>query len=147
MGENCKYNGGNNNTKWVVDFAEDKNIIAVCPEELAGMSIPRVPSEQIGDKVFNKDGVDVSEYFINGSETGFNLANEFAKLTGEKLEGAILKANSPSCGCGFVYDGSFSGKKIKGDGYFTKKLKEARIPVITEEDSPDLFDTLKGELL
>lgn len=134
MGENCKYNGLNNETKWVTDFVAEKNIIAICPEELGGLGTPRPPAEQIGDRVVNKEGKDVTEMFLNGALQGCELALEVAKLTGEPIEGAILKANSPSCGCQFIYDGTFTGTRIPGDGYFTKELKKAGIPVYTELD-------------
>jgi uncharacterized protein YbbK (DUF523 family) len=85
-------------------------------------------SEQKGNKVFNKEGKDVTAEFEKGAQEALNIA----KMAGCKE--AILKSKSPSCGSGLVYDGSFSGKLIKGDGVFAKLLKANNIKVVTEEE-------------
>lgn len=143
MGENCRYNGGNNFNPWVLDFAKDKNIISVCPEVLGGMDVPRIPCEQRGEKVYNKEGEDVTHHFIEGAELAYCLSLEYSKLLDDELEGAVLKANSPSCGCGYIYDGTFTGTKIKGNGFFAKKLLSSNIPVATEEDGENFIKILK----
>ena len=145
MGENCKYSGGNNETPWVLDFARDKSIVAICPEELGGLTTPRSPSEQVGERVMSQEGMDVTDAFVSGAETGLLVAMKAAELAGETLEGAILKAYSPSCGSCWVYDGTFSHTKISGEGYFARALKEHGIPVFTEVDQEE-FQTANREI-
>lgn len=132
LGENVKYNGGNNLTGPVVEFLKDKEYITVCPETAGGLPIPRVPSERLKDRVIARDGKDVTEEFLSGAQRCFD---EVLKRVGLKeIEGAILKAKSPSCGSGTIYDGSFSGVTVPGDGVFTELLKSKGIRVMTELD-------------
>ena len=134
LGHNCKYNGGNNRHQAVLDFAESHSCFAVCPEGISGLPTPRPPAEYVGDRVIDKEGSDVTEYFIKGAELSFDEAQAEAARRGESIEGAILKANSPSCGCGQIYDGTFSGTLVAGDGCFVKKLKAYDIHVISEKE-------------
>lgn len=134
MGTDCRYDGGNSRCQWVMDFAADKSIIEICPEELGGLNTPRPPAEQMGEKVMDQAGRNVTEEFKAGAHLGYEIALAGAELAGEKIEGAILKAKSPSCGCGKIYDGTFTRTLIEGDGYFTKVLKEHGIIVMTEAD-------------
>jgi uncharacterized protein YbbK (DUF523 family) len=127
-GINCNYKGQSKPNQAVINMVKAGKAIPICPEILGGLSTPRTAAEQRGDKVFTKNGVDVTAEFERGSEEGLKIA----KLCNCK-EG-ILKARSPSCGCGKIYDGNFSEKLIDGDGVFTKLLKKNGIKVITEED-------------
>ena len=128
MGDNCKYNGGNNYSEEVINYLKDKEYVKICPECLGGLSIPRVPSEICGDKVINKDGIDVTNEYNKGALESLKIAKDF------KADIAILKSNSPSCGCGMIYDGTFSKKLISGDGVTTKLFKENSIKVISSDD-------------
>lgn len=134
LGENCKYSGGNNECRWVKDFLKDKDYLPVCPEALGGLPTPRPPAELINGRAIDKNGKDVTENFIIGAEKTLQEAKKKAEELGQTLELAILKANSPSCGSGRIYDGTFTGKRINGDGIFAELLKKHDIPVITEED-------------
>lgn len=134
MGTDCKYNGGNNRCQWVIDFAKDKSIVEVCPEELGGLLTPRPSAEQIGNQVINSEGKDVTPEFQLGAQRGYEIATAVAEKSGDKIEGAILKANSPSCGCGKIYDGTFTRTVVDGDGYFARVLKEQGINIMTEAD-------------
>jgi uncharacterized protein YbbK (DUF523 family) len=134
MGNDCKYSGGNNRCEWVVDFAEDKSIVEICPEELGGLSTPRPPAELVDGKVINSEGKDVTIEFQFGAKRGYEIASTIAAKSGDIIEGAILKAKSPSCGCGKIYGGTFTHTVIDGDGCFARLLKEQGIKVITEED-------------
>lgn len=134
LGVNCKYNGGNNYCKQVKQISENHNYISVCPEVAGGLSAPRITAEIRGNKVYQSDGKEVTEYFINGAEIDFKKAIRSAREAGEEIELAILKARSPSCGAGKIYDGTFSGSIINGDGVFAKLLKQNGIKVITEEE-------------
>lgn len=139
LGNNCKYNGGNNYNENVVKFLENKDYIVICPEEMGKLTIPRVPSEiqysKTADevlkneaKVLSKNGDDVTKYFIDGA----NKALEIAKRNNCKL--AILKDGSPSCGSNYVYNGNFDGKKIIGKGVCAHLLEKNSIEVISEYD-------------
>ena len=125
LGTNCKYSGGNNYSEEVMEYLKDYEIIPICPEQLGGLSTPRPASEIIGDKVINNEGTDVTSNYQKGAEETLKIA----KLLGIKK--ALLKAKSPSCGNGKIYDGTFSGTLIDGDGITTKLLKENNIEVIT----------------
>lgn len=127
-GINCKYNGGNNFNPRVYRLLIEGKAIPVCPEVFGGLPTPRTPSEIRGDRVFMKSGEDVTEHFLEGAMKTLKVA----QAVGAKR--AILKQRSPSCGCGKIYDGSFEGKLIAGDGITTRLLKEHGIEVVTEED-------------
>ncbi len=133
LGVNCKYNGDNNKNKKVIEFLKDKEFIMVCPEELGDLGTPRIPCELVhkdnGDiKIINKEGKNLTEKFLNG-------ANEVLKIAkNNNAKKAILKAKSPSCGNGLIYDGSFTSTLVAGDGITTKLLKENKIEVFTEDE-------------
>ncbi len=128
LGVNCKYSGGNNYCEKLEALKDKYNFIDICPEVLGGLSTPRVPSEIVGNKVINKDGIDVTNNYLLGANLALKKALE------NNCQRAILKANSPSCGCGKVYDGTFSKKLIDGDGITTKLFKDNNIKVLTEEE-------------
>lgn len=128
LGTNCKYNGKNNKNDKVLEYIKDKYVIPICPEVFGGLSIPRIPSEIKDNSVINKEGIDVTKYFVNGSKKTLDIAKAL------DIKKAILKQKSPSCGCGKIYDGTFSGNIIDGDGITTRLLKENGIEIITEED-------------
>ncbi len=132
LGDNVKYNGGNNYTEAVEEFLKGKSFAAVCPEVTGGLSVPRHPCERLGDRIVNNIGEDVTEAFFEGARRC--LENVLDKAGNEEIEGAILKARSPSCGSGIIYDGTFSGVKIPGDGVFAELLKSKGIRVMTELD-------------
>lgn len=133
-GVNCKYNGGNNECEQIRELLRDKKYVLVCPEELGMLPTPRPPAELTKGRVIDKNGEDVTDNFIHGAEKALEIAEKRSAELNQKIELAILKANSPSCGCGKIYDGTFSGRIIKGDGETTKLLKKNGIKVISEED-------------
>lgn len=141
LGVNCKYNGGNNHCADVVKFIQDYAYVDVCPECAGGLPIPRVPSEiatiEGKERVVSQTGEDVTDAFIRGAERMLNRAVDVAEDAGEPLEGAILKAKSPSCGVGQVYNGQFDGTLVDGNGIFTRLLLERGIPVYTEKNLPE----------
>lgn len=128
LGKNCKYNGGNNLNQGVLDFIEGHEVIGVCPEQLGGLSVPRLPAEIVDGVVTNKEGVSVDDEFRKGAQEALAVALE------NKVDLAILQSRSPSCGVKEIYDGSFSGKKIKGQGVFAKLLSARGIKVLDAED-------------
>jgi len=137
LGENCKYHGGNNNDEKVKTFLKDKKYIPVCPEVMAGFSTPRPPAEILDGRVLNNLGEDITEGFIRGAELMWQAALKKSAEYGEEIEGAVLKARSPSCGACRIYDGSFKGKIIDGYGVAAEFLKKMGIKLMTEEDLQD----------
>lgn len=134
LGDNCKYNGGSNYNKFVIEFCRNRKYIAVCPEMAGGLPSPRLPAERRGERIMNRGGEDVTEMFFSGARREMENVIREAEKVGEKIEGAILKSNSPTCGSGTVYDGSFSGTLTKGDGCFAEMLKSRGIKVISEKE-------------
>ena len=128
LGKNCKYNGGNNLNQGVLEFIEGHEVIGVCPEQLGGLSTPRLSAEIVEGVVTNKEGISVDAEFRKGAQAALATALE------NKVDLAILQSRSPSCGVKEIYDGSFSGKKIKGQGVFAKLLSAHGIKVLDAED-------------
>ncbi|MGN1275895.1 MAG: DUF523 domain-containing protein [Floccifex sp.] len=122
LGINCKYNGKNNESKELIEALKNHEIVPVCPECTGGLSIPRIPCERKGNQVISKDGSDKSFYFEKGAQLTLKTIQK------EKVDALILQSRSPSCGVLEIYDGSFSGKLIKGQGVFAQKCMEAHIP-------------------
>ena len=131
LGHNCKYSGGNNLSRKVLDYIEGHEVIPVCPEVTGGMPTPRVPVELKNGKAINRDGEDVTEFFLRGVE------KTMKKLDGETIDLAILQSRSPSCGCKQVYDGSFTKTLIEGKGMFAQALAAAGIPMMDGDDVPE----------
>lgn len=128
LGENCKYNGGNNYCQRVIDFVKDHNVIPVCPEQMVGLSTPRLPAEISNGKVVNTEGVSVDMEYRKGAEAALRIALE------ERATHAILQPRSPSCGCKQVYDGTFSKTLLPGKGVFAQLLADHGIKLIQPED-------------
>lgn len=101
------------------------NIIPFCPEQAAGLPTPRKPCEIKDGSVYNVDGVDLTKEFLDGANETLKLCKMY------NIKKAYLKAKSPSCGKGKIYDGSFSGVLTDGDGIVTKLLEENEIEVIS----------------
>ncbi len=125
LGVNCKYDGGNNSSKEIDEFLKDYEIIPICPEIMGGLPTPRLAAEAKGNRVINTEGQDVTRNFQKGAEETLFLAKKY------DVKKALLKARSPSCGNGKVYDGTFTKTLIDGDGITTKILKENGIEIIT----------------
>lgn len=134
LGENCKYSGGNNKNDKVIALGKKHKLIPICPECFAQLPIPRPPAEIIGDKVFNKLGEDITEQFKDGAEKALYVAEE----AGCQL--AILKERSPSCGFGEIYDGSFTGKTIRGNGITAQLLYDNGITIYGESNVDKIED-------
>ena len=105
---------------------EKYNLIPFCPEIYGGLTTPRCPSERVGERVMMKDGTDVTENYKRGALIAYKMCCIF------NCKKALLKERSPSCGCGQIYDGSFSGRLTEGDGCTAELLKSKGINVIGE---------------
>ena len=136
LGENCKYSGGNNYTPAVEALKEKFDVIPICPEQMGGLPTPRIPAERVGEKVLTREGADVTAEYRKGAEDALAIA----KANGVKF--AVLQERSPSCGSECVYDGTFSGKLIPGQGVTAQLLEENGIKVYS---SGRIAEFLKGE--
>ena len=128
LGYNCKYNGGNNNSEKVAEFVRGHEVIPVCPEVMGGLPTPREPSEIVNGIVKHKDGSLVDSEFRKGAESALKKVKE----AGAEL--VILQSRSPSCGVSSIYDGTFSGTIIPGQGIFAKLLIDNNIKVMDVND-------------
>lgn len=128
LGENCTYRGDSNFCEKAIALGEKYELIPVCPEMDGGLSTPRNPAERIGDKVISNTGKDVTAEYVKGAEIALKAAME------NNVKFAVMKARSPSCGSGVIYDGTFTGTRICGDGVAAEALKNHGIQVITEEE-------------
>lgn len=129
----CRYDGKSVKKVDITPLAERYELVPICPEIYGGLPTPRTPSERVGDKVMMRDGRDVTENYQRGAES----ALEIAKMLG--CTKALLKSRSPSCGVGSIYDGSFSGTLIPGNGVTAQILLEEGFSVYTEETLEDLL--------
>lgn len=137
-GLNVRYNGKSKPNEKVIRMVLKGEAVAVCPEQLGGLPTPRAPLEIRGGtgddvlrkkaKVFNCEGEDKTRELVRGAKETLKIAKE------RGVKEAVFAARSPSCGCGRIYDGSFSGRLHNGDGVTTALLKRNGVKVITEEE-------------
>lgn len=121
----------------LLDALPRLRLVPVCPEILGGLPTPRTPSERQGERVVSKTGADVTAAYQKGAEETLRLARLFG------CRKALLKERSPSCGRGQIYDGSFSGRLIPGDGVTARLLEQEGIAVFGESQLQQLLETLK----
>lgn len=135
LGVRCRYDGTKKADEGVLKLLgrKDVTLIPVCPEQLGGMGTPRAASERKGDKVWNKEGEDVTAYYEEGAREAWKLAELYGCDT------AILKERSPSCGCGRIYDGNFTGNLAAGDGVTAQILKAHGLRVVGESEIHGIF--------
>lgn len=133
LGDNVKYNGGNNYNQELIDFLQKHEIYKVCPEVMGGLLIPRIPAEIKDDRVFNEKGKDVTNEYTKGALKVLEIAEK------NNIKVAILKERSPSCGSNEIYDGTFNHQVINGEGITTKLLKENEIIVLSENNYLEYF--------
>lgn len=132
VGLNTKYNGGNNYNEKIFNLVKEGKAIFVCPEELGGLTTPRISSEikiiNNSKYVFDKNGKDVTLEFVKGAKEVTELVKKL------NIKTAILQSRSPSCGINKIYDGSFSGKLIDGNGVLVDMLLNIGVEVIDVKD-------------
>lgn len=152
LGENVRYDGDNSSIAYnssftfsqkerFMDILCDNEIYSFCPEVSGGLPTPRVPSEIVSNKkpfkVMNKEGKDVTVNFLLGAKGALELCQS------EDIKVALLKSNSPSCGNTQIYDGTFSGNFIEGQGMTAKLLSENGITIFNETQMKEFFQFLK----
>lgn len=126
IGLECRYDGKGKLDQELLDLVLRGEAIPVCPETMGGLPIPRVPAERIGNQVINEEGIDVTDAFKKGAEKTLDIALQ------NKVEEAILKSKSPSCGVGLIYDGTFTRTLKKGNGVTVELLLQHGIKVRNE---------------
>ncbi|MCY6484706.1 DUF523 domain-containing protein [Clostridium aestuarii] len=132
-GVNCRYNGGNITNIVIQELVKQGKAIAICPEQLSGLPTPRacceiVIAENGNRKIATKDGQDFTKEFVEGAEKTLAIAKVI------DVKKAILQSRSPSCGCGTIYNGTFTGNLKKGYGFTAELLIKNGIEVYTEND-------------
>lgn len=137
LGVSCRYDGKSKPVKEVIALKDKYNLIPVCTEIMGGLPTPRIPCEIKNGRVINRDGEDKTSEYVRGAEEVLRLARIFGCDT------AVLKARSPSCGSGEIYDGSFSGSLTAGDGICAEILKANGIKILNETH---ISEILGGEL-
>ena len=138
MGVACRYGGGQA-LPGLDRLMARCQLIPVCPEQLGGLPTPRTPAERRDGRVYAQDGTDVTPAFARGSEQACRIAALY------RVKLALLKARSPSCGHGEIYDGSFTGRRIPGSGVTAEALAGMGVAVYTEADVEELLDHLDTE--
>ncbi len=128
LGLACRFDGKSKPNPNVLELAKTETLIPFCPECLGGLATPRPPSEIQGERVVSAEGNDVTAQYRKGAEEALRLCQMLG------IRKAILKARSPSCGSGAVYDGTFTKTLRSGDGVTAALLKANGIEVLTEED-------------
>ncbi len=127
LGAPVRYDGGSKPVSEVLELAEKVDVVRVCPETASGLPVPRPPAEQLGGRVLLADGRDVTAEFDLGARRCLDAVRR------SPVRLAVLKAKSPSCGVGLVYDGTYSGRLVPGQGVFARRLEEEGICVVTED--------------
>ena len=133
LGLCCRYDGKSKPNENIRALSEKYYLIPICPEQLGGLSTPRDPSEIIGERVVSCTGIDVTAEYRRGAAEALRLSQLFG------CKKAILKERSPSCGFGRVYDGSFSGRLVDGDGVAAALLAANGIEIFGESRTIELL--------
>ena len=134
LGLCCRYDGASKPHPMAEELSKKHELVPVCPEQLGGLATPRPPAERQGGRIIAKNGADVTQQYCRGAEETLKLC----RLLGCKA--AVLKERSPSCGCGEIYDGTFTGTLVAGNGVTAELLLEHGIPVYGESR---IFELLK----
>ena len=134
LGCRCRYDGASKPQPWIAALAERHELVPVCPEQMGGLATPRPPAERQGDRVMTKEGADVTAQYRRGAEEALRLCRLF------HCQAALLKERSPSCGCGSVYDGTFTGVLTAGDGVTAELLRAEGVPVYGESRAEELLN-------
>ena len=133
LGEPCRYDGEAKPCKRVIEFTREHEVLPICPEVAGGLPIPHPACEVAGEnplRVIDCTGAEVTEAFERGAEETLRAVRAF------RAEMAILKAKSPSCGTGRIYDGTFTGTLCDGWGVAARLLRDAGFPCIDEGGHP-----------
>ena len=117
-------------------WKEEGRLVPICPEVFGGLPTPRPDAQRSGDGVFTGAGADVTAAFRAGAEEALRFA------LAEDVCFCIMKADSPSCGSKRIYDGTFSGNKVPGQGLAVEMLRDAGFTVFDETDMDEAASLL-----
>ena len=134
VGENCKYNGGNNRNEKVLQLMAENEVITICPEQMGGLPTPRVPSEIKEGVVTARDGRIVDREFRAGAVKCLEIARR------EKPDLIVLQSRSPSCGVKQRYDGTFAGRLVDAPGVTAQLLMENGFRCLDVEDLAEMHE-------
>ena len=135
LGYCCRFDGGNNGPmEELIHLKQHHHLIPICPEQLGGLTTPRLPAERLGDRVVNSEGVDITAQYERGAKEALRLARMFG------CKYAILKSKSPSCGVGEIYDGTFTHTVVQRSGTTAQLLQENGITVLDETQVSQLLN-------
>lgn len=136
LGVACRYDGASKGLPDSVlrELMARHVLVPVCPEQLGGLPTPRAPSERRGSRVVMRTGADVTAAFTRGAQQTLVLAQRFG------CTAALLKQRSPSCGYGEIYDGTFTGACVPGDGVTAALLSAHGIRVYGEDAVSELLN-------
>ena len=129
LGACCRYDGKSVPNEDIIALGKKYQLVPVCPEQLGGLPTPREPAEIKDGRVVTRDGRDVTEQFERGAGETVKLAKTL------ECDMAVLKERSPSCGCKKIYDGTFSGNTVIGNGVTARMLIQNGICVFGETDA------------
>ncbi|MBQ4036681.1 MAG: DUF523 domain-containing protein [Clostridia bacterium] len=138
LGVPCRYDGASKPDDRVAELKENYELIPFCPEVEGGLSTPRIPCERQGGRVIRRDGANETEAYRRGASLCLSAVRE------KECAFAVLKEKSPSCGVNFIYDGSFTGKLIRGCGVTAELLRKNGINVYSEEDTDKIEKKQNG---
>lgn len=133
LGVSCRYDGRSVPNEEAKGLSEIFELVPFCPEIYGGLPTPRTPSERVGVRVMSKAGVDVTDNYNKGANEALLLCRELG------IELALLKEKSPACGSIKIYDGSFSGTLIDGEGVTAELLRKCGIKVYGESQIDKLI--------
>jgi len=150
LGQPIRYNGSAKSAAHPLleQWRQEGRLVAICPELSAGFGVPR-PAAEIAEardgeavlagaaSVIEATGGDVTDLYVAGAQSALALALE------HDCRFAVLTDGSPSCGSGFIYDGSFGGRRHAGIGVTTALLRQHGIEVFAETE----IDVLQARLL
>ena len=133
LGVCCRYDGASKPHPLAEELSKKHELVPVCPEQLGGLATPRLPAERQGERIVAKSGMDVTDQYRRGAEESLKIC----RLLG--CDAAVLKERSPSCGSGEIYDGTFTGTLVSGNGVTAELFLECGIPVYGESQLSELL--------
>ena len=133
LGVCCRYDGASKPHPLAEELSKKHELVPVCPEQLGGLATPRSPAERQGERIIAKTGVDVTDQYHRGAEEALKIY----RLLG--CDAAVLKERSPSCGSGEIYDGTFTGTLLSGNGVTAELFLKHGIPVYGESRLSELL--------
>ena len=135
LGVACRYDGASKGLPDSVlrELMARHTLVPACPEQLGGLPTPRAPAERLGSRGVARTGADVTDAYTRGAQQTLAIAQRCG------CTAALLKQRSPSCGKGEIYDGTFTGTRVPGDGVTAALLSAHGIRVYGEDDVAELL--------